>query len=154
LGEADDDHAARVRADYRAALDKLHHGYLSRWHAWANENGSVTRNQAHGSPGNLLDHYAISEIPETEIFRHVDEDQIPMLQFASSATHVTGRKLTSAESFTWLGEHFQLTPEKLKDAVDFLFLGGVNHVFYHGIPYTPEDAGWPGWLFYASTHMG
>jgi hypothetical protein len=30
----------------------------------------------------------------------------------------------------------------------------VNHILFHGIPYSPQDAPWPGWLFYASTHMG
>ena len=77
-----------------------------------------------------------------------------MLQFASSAAHVTGKKLVSAETFTWLGEHFQVTPAQLKEAADFVWLGGVNHILFHGIPFTPEDAPWPGWLFYASTHMG
>ena len=67
-----------------------------------------------------------------------------MLQFASSAAHVTGKKLVSAETFTWLGEHFQVTPAQLKEAADFVWLGGVNHIFFHGIPYTPEDAAWPG----------
>ena len=52
-----------------------------------------------------------------------------MLQFASSAVHVTGKKLVSAETFTWLGEHFQVTPVKLKEAADFVWLGGVNHIF-------------------------
>ncbi|WP_193213147.1 glycosyl hydrolase [Luteolibacter marinus] len=153
-GEGDAETVARVRADYRATLSDLHRGYLAKWHDWAKQRGSLTRNQAHGSPGNLLDHYAVADIPETEIFRHVDEAQIPMLQFASSAAHVTGKKLVSAETFTWLDEHFQVTPKELKEAADFVWLGGVNHLFFHGIPYTPEDAGWPGWLFYASTHMG
>ena len=112
----------------------------------------ATRPTAH--PGNLLDHYAVSEIPETEIFRHVGEEQIPMLRFAASAAHANGNTLVSSETFTWLGEHFQVTPEQLKEAADFVFLGGVNHVFFHGIPYSPADAPWPGWLFYASTHMG
>ncbi|MBQ7162845.1 MAG: glycosyl hydrolase family 2, partial [Bacteroidales bacterium] len=31
-----------------------------------------------------------------------------------------------------------------------LFVNGVNRVFYHGSTYTPKDAPWPGWLFYAS----
>ena len=30
-------------------------------------------------------------------------------------------------------------------------LDGINHVFYHGTVYSPPDAPWPGWLFYAST---
>lgn len=148
------DTVARVRADYRTTLGELHRDYLKTWHDWARRQGGVTRNQAHGSPGNLLDHYAVSEIPETEIFRQVDEDQIPMLRFAASAAHANGTTLVSSESFTWLGEHFQVTPEQLKEAADFVFLGGVNHLFFHGIPYSPADAPWPGWLFYASTHMG
>ena len=153
-GSGEPDTVARVRADYRETLGELHRGYLKAWHDWTSKHGGVTRNQAHGSPGNLLDHYAVSEIPETEIFRHVSEDQIPMLRFAASAAHANGNTLVSAETFTWLGEHFQVTPEQLKEAADFVFLGGVNHLFFHGIPYSPGDAQWPGWLFYASTHMG
>lgn len=153
-GEGEPDTVARVRADYRETMSDLHRDYLAGWHDWAKQRGSLTRNQAHGSPGNLLDHYAVADIPETEIFRHVDEAQIPMLQFASSAAHLTGKKLVSAETFTWLGEHFQVTPAALKEAADFVWLGGVNHILFHGIPYSPQDAPWPGWLFYASTHMG
>lgn len=153
-GIGDADTVARVRSDYRETLDELHCAYLQRWHDWAKEHGSLTRNQAHGSPGNLLDHYAISDIPETEIFQNVDEKQIPMLRFPASAAHANGTTLVSSETFTWLGEHFQVTPDRLKEAADFVFLGGVNHVFFHGIPYSPADVQWPGWLFYASTNMG
>ncbi|MES2657629.1 MAG: glycosyl hydrolase [Verrucomicrobiota bacterium] len=153
-GIGDPDTVSRIRSDYRETLSGLHLAYLKRWHDWAKSRGGITRNQAHGSPGNLLDHYAVSEIPETEIFKHVEESQIPMLRMAASAAHSNGNNLVSAETFTWLDEHFQVTPEKLKEAADFVFLGGVNHVFFHGIPYSPEDARWPGWLFYASTHMG
>jgi len=34
-----------------------------------------------------------------------------------------------------------------------MFLSGINHVFYHGTCYSPDDAGWPGWAFYASYEM-
>jgi hypothetical protein len=37
---------------------------------------------------------------------------------------------------------------------DFLFLGGVNHIFFHGTPYSPSDAPWPGWQFYAAVNFG
>ncbi len=154
LGAGDAEVAGRVRADWRDTLSGMHRDYLATWHSWANGRGGLTRNQAHGSPGNLLDHYAVADIPETEIFRQVEESQIPMMGLAAAAAHVNGRKLVSAESFTWLGEHYQVTPAELKRAADFLYLSGVNHLFYHGIPYSPEDAPWPGWLFYASTHMG
>ena len=89
---------ARVRADYRETLGELHRAYLKTWHDWAQHTRGITRNQAHGSPGNLLDHYAVSEIPETEIFRQVAEDQIPMLRFAASAAHANGSTLVSSES--------------------------------------------------------
>src|SRR5262249_7806449 len=39
-------------------------------------------------------------------------------------------------------------------AVDKFFLGGVNHVFYHGTPFSPESEPWPGWMFYAAVHFG
>lgn len=152
IGQADA--IQRVRADFRETLGDLHRDYLTAWNRWAATQGSLTRNQAHGSPGNLLDHYAVANIPETEIFRKVDDEQLPMLRLAASAAHSNDRTLVSAESFTWLGEHFRVTPAELKDAADFLFLGGVNHLFFHGVPYSPADAPWPGWLFYASTHLG
>ena len=41
----------------------------------------------------------------------------------------------------------------MKFLVDDLFLCGVNNIFYHGTCYSPDEAGWPGWLFYASTEM-
>ena len=50
-------------------------------------------------------------------------------------------------------EHFNETLADLKDLVDQLFVAGVNHVIYHGTAYSPDDAPWPGWLFYASTQM-
>lgn len=153
-GKGGPDAVTRVRADYRATMGEMHTGYLSAWHDWAGKTGSLTRNQAHGSPGNLLDHYAVADIPETEIFRHIEDNQLPMMRLAVSAAHATGRKLVSAESFTWLDEHFRVKPEELKRAADFLFLSGVNHLLFHGIPHSPSDAAWPGWLFYASTHMG
>ena len=37
--------------------------------------------------------------------------------------------------------------------LDRLFLAGVNHVYFHGFCYSPVDAVWPGWCFYASLQM-
>src|SRR5699024_25650 len=34
--------------------------------------------------------------------------------------------------------------------VNRFLLNGVNHIFYHGTTYSPPDAPWPGWLFYAA----
>ena len=122
------------------------------WTDWCRENGYLTRNEAHGAPSNWLDFYALADIPETEMFGKNDRD-ILISKFASSAAHVKGTKLVSAESCTWIDEHFCERPAEIKSFLDRLFLSGVNHVFYHGCCYSPVEAVWPGWCFYASLEM-
>ena len=166
-GQGDPDTVARIKADYRTTLGALHLDYVRTWVDWTHSLGQTARNQAHGSPGNLLDLYAAADIPETEIFgsipfpipgfrREAAEIGRPghppiIHHFASSAAHVMGKPLASSETFTWLREHFHESPSEMKPELDELFLAGINHVFYHGDAYSPEDAPWPGWLFYAST---
>ena len=133
--------------------------------------GFVSRDQAHGSPGNLLDLYAAVDIPETEFFGskpfdipgyRVDPDydsirfgipDVRNLKLASSAANLTGKKLVSSETTTWLGNHFKVSLAQVKPVVDQVFIGGVNHIFYHGATYSPPEIAWPGWLFYASTNF-
>lgn len=154
FGDGPEDVVARVMCDYHETINDMHLDYIRRWTEWCHSKDGLSRNQAHGAPGNLVDIYAASDIPETEIFRVINEEQIPMLKFSSSATHLNGNPLASSESFTWLKEHFQTAPADMKDATDFLFLTGVNHIFFHGIPYSPVEAPWPGWQFYASVNFG
>ena len=154
FGEGPGDTVARVKSDYRETISDLHLAYIERWTDWCHAHGSISRDQAHGSPANLVDIYAAADIPETEIFGSVEEKHIPMNKFSSSAAHVAGRKYASSESFTWLTEHFQASLSQVKQAADYLFLSGVNHIFFHGIPYSPADAPWPGWQFYAAVNFG
>ena len=143
---------ARVRTDYRETVsDLLLQNFTRTWSDWAHGQGSLSRNQAHGSPGNLLDLYGAVDIPETEVFR--SKGDIRVSKFASSAAHVMGRSLTSSESCTWQSEHFTETLADSKHILDRLLVAGINHIFYHGTAYSPADAAWPGWLFYASTHF-
>ncbi len=167
----DVDSIARIKSDYRETIsDMLLENFSKPWHNWIHKQGGLSRNQAHGSPGNLLDLYAAVDIPETETFgstyfpipglpdytvdkRNIDPDPL-MIKMATSAANVTGKPLVSSETFTWLGEHFKVSMAECKPEVEQLFLTGVNHVFFHGTTYSPEEAGWPGWLFYASTNIG
>ncbi|MEN9386746.1 MAG: hypothetical protein RLZZ185_1487, partial [Bacteroidota bacterium] len=48
--------------------------------------------------------------------------------------------------------HFKVSLAQVKPVVDQVFIGGVNHLFYHGATYSPPEVPWPGWLFYASTN--
>lgn len=155
-GEGEPDRVGRVLSDYRETLsDLLRENVVAPLSEWARARGGLSRNQAHGSPGNLLDLYAACDIPETEIFGRLGgSDSDPLIsKFASSAAHVTGKPLTSAESFTWLNEHFTVTLEEIKRAADQLLVSGVNHIVFHGTAYSPPDAAWPGWVFYASTQL-
>jgi len=147
-----DARSARVLADYRETVsDVMVEDSLPQWVNWSHRRGFITRNEAHGSPGNLLDLYALADVPETEMFR-LDRNKL-ISKFASSAAHVAGRKFVGAETGTWLKEHFTETLADMKYLVDDLFVSGVNHVFYHGTCYSPDEAGWPGWVFYASFEM-
>ena len=155
-GEGDADRVARVKSDYRRTMaDLVLCDLIQPWAAWSHDRGQLVRLQAHGTPGNWLDLYAASDIPETESFgRLKGGDGHPLLfRFASSAGHVAGRPLVSSETATWLDEHFTVTLGQMKKIIDRQFLAGVNHTIYHGTTYSPADAAWPGWLFYASTEV-
>jgi alpha-L-rhamnosidase len=152
LTSAATERTARVLCDYRETVsDIMAEESLPLWVKWSHDHGFLTRNEAHGSPGNLLDLYAVADIPETEMF-HTDRNKL-ISKFASSAAHVTGKNLVGSETGTWLEEHFTETLADMKFLLDDLFLSGVNHVFYHGTCYSPDEAGWPGWVFYASYEM-
>jgi hypothetical protein len=167
----DRDTLGRIKSDYRHALARLHLEFLRTWVAWSNENGFVVRNQSHGAPANLLDLYSAADIPETETFgsipfpipglrraaddiRSVESDPESLVsRMASSAAHFMGHPLVSSESATWLREHWKVSLAQVKPELDRLFAEGINHVFYHGTVFSPQDAPWPGWLFYASTQF-
>lgn len=148
LGTSNDDLSARVLADYRDTIsDLLLDTFTTEWSAWAKRHKRQVRNQAHGSPANLLDLYAASDMPETE------GAEIQRFKWATSAAHVAGRRLVSAEAATWLGEHFRVRLSEVRAAVDRFFVAGVNHIVYHGTAYSPANDAWPGWQFYASVEF-
>ena len=167
----DIENVRRIQADYREVFgDLLLEEFTIPWANWSASKNVLARNQAHGSPGNIIDLYGAVDIPECETFgssyfpipglrrdsadiRDVDPDPV-MQKFATSAANVLGKKYASSETFTWLAEHFKVSLSQCKPELEQVFLAGVNHVFYHGTTYSPEVAGWPGWLFYASVQFG
>ncbi len=160
----------KVVSDYRETLgDLLLENFTQQWTAWAHSHGAITRNQAHGSPANLIDCYAAVDIPEIEGFGLSDfgikglrtdpgktrknDSDYSMFKYAPSAAHICGKPYTSSETFTWLTEHFRTSLSQLKPDLDLMFCAGVNHMFFHGTCYSPKDDTWPGWKFYASIDM-
>lgn len=168
-GTESSDLRSRVLRDYRNTLARmLYENFTRVWTDWANSKGVRIRNQSHGSPANIIDLYAAVDIPECESFGQTDFD-IPglvrngasrpsdadpaVLKFASSAAHVAGKQLTSAETLTWLTQHFRTSLARCKPEIDQMFCSGVNHVYFHGAPYSPKGVDFPGWMFYASINM-
>ena len=145
----------KILSDYRETLgDMLLENFTQQWTEWAHSHGAITRNQAHGSPANLIDCYAAVDIPEIEGFglssfgieglrqdpgktRKNDSD-FSMLKYAPSAAHICGKPYTSSETFTWLTEHFRTSLSQLKPDIDLMFCAGVNHMFFHGTCYFPR----------------
>ena len=168
----DRDTLGRIKSDYRETLAQLHLDYLRAWVKWSHDHGYIVRNQSHGAPGNLLDLYANADIAETEIFgstpfpipglrrdaadianNNQDLPESLVVRLASSAAHVAGHNLASSESATWLRDHWKESLAFVKPELDRILADGVNHIFYHGAVFSPSDAPWPGWLFYAATQF-
>ena len=160
----------KLVSDYRETLsDLLLENFTQQWTAWAHRHGAITRNQAHGSPANLIDCYAAVDIPEIEGFGLSDfgikglrcdpgktrknDSDYSMFKYAPSAAHICGKPFTSSETFTWLTEHFRTSLSQFKPDLDLMFCAGVNRMFFHGTCYSPKDDPWPGWKFYASIDM-
>lgn len=160
----------KLVSDYRETLsDLLLENFTQQWTAWAHSHGAITRNQAHGSPANLIDCYAAVDIPEIEGFGLSDfgikglrqdpgrtrknDSDYSMFKYAPSASHICGKPFTSSETFTWLTEHFRTSLSQFKPDLDLMFCAGVNRMFFHGTCYSPKDDPWPGWKFYASIDM-
>ena len=160
----------QVVSDYRETIGELLlKNFTEQWVAWCHRHGVKVRNQAHGSPANLIDVYAAVDIPEIEGFGFSDfgihglrtdpgktrknDSDLSMLKYASSAAHITGKPFTSSETFTWLTEHFRTSLSQMKPDMDLMFCAGVNHMYFHGTCYSPQDDPWPGWKFYASVDM-
>ena len=148
FGYDSEDKNNRVLCDFRETIsDLLLERFTVVWADWAKNHGAQIRNQAHGSPANILDLYEASDIPETE-------GTNPMrLKMATSAGHVAGKPLIACEAATWLDEHFLSSLSDAKQNFDRYLAHGVNHIVYHGTPYSPQNDEWPGWMFYAAVHF-
>lgn len=159
-----------LMVDYRLTLSELIlKNFTRQWVEWCHKHGVKVRNQAHGSPANLIDCYSEVDIPEIEGFGLSDfgikglrtdpgnvrknDSDLSMLKYAPSASHINGKPFTSSETFTWLTEHYRTSLSQMKPDMDLMFCAGVNNMYFHGTCYSPKDDPWPGWQFYASVNM-
>ncbi len=141
--------SANVRRDWGLTLQELvEERYLRPVETWARAHNTKFRAQVYGFPPVALSSQALIDLPEGE---GADWRRFTTTRWASSANHAYGNPVTSAESWTWLhAGAFRATPLDIKAEADTLMLEGVNQFVAHGWPYSPPEAGEPGWAFYAA----
>jgi len=138
-----------IRHDWGKTLTELaNEHYLTPLRQWAAAHGTRFRSQNYGIPPVNLSSNALVDLPEGEGSAW---KRFVTTRWASSASHLYGRPVTSSETWTWLHSPvFRATPLDMKAEADVHFLNGINQLVGHGWPYSPPQAGEPGWHFYAA----
>ncbi|HEX7893947.1 MAG TPA: glycosyl hydrolase, partial [Terriglobales bacterium] len=140
---------SNIRHDWGKTLTELiNERYLSPIREWAQQHGTRFRSQTYGIPAVSLSSNSLVDLPEGE---GDNWQSFSPTRWASSASHLYGRNVTSSETWTWLhSPAFRATPLDMKADADRFFLEGVNQIVGHGWPYSPPGIAEPGWSFYAA----
>ncbi len=144
--------AESVRHDWGLTLsDMVRDNYLRPMAQYATAHATRFRSQTYGEPAVTLADERIPQLPEGE---GPQWHAFSFTRWASSANHVYGNKVTSAETFTWLhSPAFRATPLDMKAEADCMFLEGVNQIVGHGFPYSAPGVEEPGWSLYAAAAL-
>jgi len=141
--------AAALRHDWAQTQTELvNERYLTPLNDWARAHGTQFRSQTYGEPVVTMSSNRLVALPEGEgpQFR-----SFSFTRWATSAGHLYGRNVISAETWTWLNSPaFSATPLDMKAEADRMLLQGVNQFIGHGWPYNPPGTPEPGYSFYAA----
>jgi len=138
-----------LRHDWGQTLTELvDEHFLAPMQDWAKSRGTRFRVQAYGIPPATIWSNRLADLPEGE---GIQWKGLSATRWAASAGHIFGRPVISSETWTWLhSPSFRATPLDMKAEADLHFLQGINQLVGHGWPYSPENAAYPGWRFYAA----
>ncbi len=147
---------ASVRHDWgRTLTDLANERFLVPLHFWAQQHHTLFRSQTYGFPPVTLSSNRFEDLPEGEgkaslsVWREFSD-----VRWAASAGHLFGKPVISSETWTWLhSPAFRATPLDMKAEADLHFLQGINQLVGHGWPYSPAEAGEPGWRMYAAAAL-
>jgi hypothetical protein len=139
-----------LRYDWgRTLAELIDKNYLTAIDTWARAHHTQFRSQSYGIPAVTLSSNALVDLPEGEGSQW--HGPFSYTRWATSASHLYGRPVTSSETWTWLhSPAFRATPLDMKAEADTFFLQGINQFVGHGWPYSPPSAGDPGYSFYAA----
>jgi len=79
-------------------------------------------------------------------------DALWVIKETAAAAHIYGKRVVHMESFT-SSHHWDESFQFLKFSADRAFTEGMNHVVWHTAAHQPPEAGKPGWVYYAGTHI-
>ncbi len=137
-----------VDAYYRTAVDVAH------------EAGLKVKSEA-GGPGPpihtppmdaLLAHGTVDNVQGEFWPFWPDNDAINVIKEPASAAHLYGKPRVHLEAFTSF-HHWAEGPQDLKPSADRVFTEGGNHFVWHTWTHQPPDAGFPGLVYGAGTHL-
>ena len=153
----------RVRYDYYSTLSNIFmERFILPFHEWCQKVGVKSRYQAYGHPWvptDLLEGNLVPDIPEGDQWLFNGgwtATQIDQIRYAiwdkytSSAAHLRGLKIASCEAMTNTSGVFSASLEYIKQATDINIVAGINHLVLHGWNYSPQEAGFPGWIRYGT----
>ncbi len=136
---ADDERGLRAREDYETFRSRLFaEELIEPLRTWLRDRDIELRLQAHGGYGDVLEAYAMADVPESEgLYGGGSYD---FLRLAASAAHLEGRRYTSSETLVSLGAR-QLTEDEARIVIGRAFSAGINRLVHHGnaYPYAHQD---------------
>ena len=147
----------RFRYDYRKTLGELLvDAFYRTAREVSNRHGFLLCAEA-GGPGPPLHQVPVDalralgavDIPRGEFWK---EHNVWVVKETACASHIYGKKIVDMEAFTsW--RHWQDGPFDLKPLADRAMCGGTNHFTFHTCAHNPPEAGLPGWVYHAGTHI-
>ena len=143
-----------VRYDYMKCLSKnVIDSFYIPFTEFCHSMNIKSRVQCLASPTDVMEAYAMVDIPETEAMLN----NPVYSRIVSSAAALAGRKIVSSETFTCMyGFPDKYIREEqtadLKMVSDALFAQGVNQIFWHGMPF--NRVGEDTVNFFASVYVG
>ena len=142
-----------LRHDWgRTLYELLNERFLAPMQEWSKRNHTRFRIQDYGVPAAAISSNAFADIPDGE---GAQWKVVRAARWASSASHLYNRPISSSETWTWLhSPSFRATPLDMKAEADIHFLQGINQLIGHGWPYSAPGMEYPGWRFYAAAAFG
>ncbi|MDP2335472.1 MAG: glycosyl hydrolase [Bacteroidota bacterium] len=127
----------------------LHHTgmnvFFKTFLGWCEAHHIQGRIQAYGFNTDNIEASGMTHIPEMEITAGEKDaadwfdTRIGPKQYVASGAHIYGRKVVSAEVYTFIHwERYRATLEELKIASDGYLLAGATKFYNHGFSYSPE----------------